>query len=365
MTQALAESRIAARKKALETARLEVNRLGASDKRRVYHQEDITLSEVRVYGTRASQGPSPADGVPLLVEQMQATPSADSARNLWINGTTQAIGSAATQMNSPFLLEALIRQGEKTWPAIVYRVKADAEKGKPEDFKALMKRLSKQEALEDAEEEEEFYEVPVEDRQRVTAELLAWLTAILAGLKLVVGDESSAAVAEGARYAGGGLSADELAGIASRIAQEQGTYIAGFGEDFRGRIETVIAGRYPSREAFEEAVQRGIVEAAEARGDLYSVGAGQPAWRAGVSAAARKSGIAGAVWVCTFAPTTCTDCISLHGRWFTWDELESMWGETQCNGSCLCGMVPADNPEDMAIEELDGLEEEGQAPLDI
>lgn len=319
-----------ARKEALGMAEQQAGRLGATDSKRSYRVDSVGLDGLIVLG-QAYPNASVDTTMPLLLEER----TYGTEKRLFLSGAQ----TTAPQMNSIALLDRLKAGGAKTWPAVVFSEIAAAKSASSEkDFEKLLK--------DSTDESDDSYRVPHEDQAKFKAELVAFILALLQGTKLLADKTAFDAAMEGARFAGGGLSLAQIESVAHKVGMSQTKYLNDFEETFRQRISAIAATSFSSEAAFDEALEEGIFNAASSRAERYAVGAGQPAWREGATRASMANGVEGATWVCTFAPTTCTECISLHGRWFTWADLEEIWGNTICNGQCLCGVVPCDDPDE-------------------
>lgn len=212
---------------------------------------------------------------------------------------------------------------------------------------------------EDEDDLEEGYQLTEVEKKKAESHLWLYVLGLATLVEGTLREGIPDLVAAGARYGG---STDQVR--ASRIAHEvmltQVAYADKMKEDLRDGLAELLGGKWETEDEFVEDVQA-FMGAAESRARQYAVGGGQPAWRAGAAGAAREAGYRGGIWICTFAPGSCPDCIELHGEWLTWDDFEALWGNTQCNGGCLCGFTPADNPDDLSPEELAEVDESVEA----
>lgn len=250
------------------------------------------------------------------------------------------------------LLVGLRAASVRSWPAVVVRerVEKGADAHRRHGAAADLRSLSKAEEEDDTADDGQYDPAPTE-RHRIKAVLLAYAAALAAGI-IAAGDEELTSLVEtGAAYGGAALTDEEVQAIVDRVSAEQADYAAGFHDDLRGGVDELMSGALGTKNEFLDDVGA-FMDAAASRASLYAVGGGQPAWRLGVMAGARKAGYAGGTWICTFAEGSCKDCEALHGQWLTWDDFEATWGETECDGACLCGFVPADDPDDLGDEAL-------------
>jgi hypothetical protein len=273
---------------------------------------------------------------PLMLER-------DESGNLRV--PAQAADDAG--LSAAAILEGLKAAGATTWPALVYQPKQSAEEAEP--VAEGEEGVEEAEAAEDA--QREVWRVPEDAKDGMREELLAFAAGLAAVLQADAAELADDASYEGYLYSGGVPSPGRIAGARETVAAVQRMHASGFLRDMEAKVEATLGRDWKSRDDFYDGV-REFFEQSERRAGLYAVGGGQPAWREGVAAGAESRGSKGAVWVCTFAPHSCPDCLSLHGKWFTWEELRRIWGTTQCRNNCLCGMAPADDPGDVLPEDM-------------
>jgi len=206
------------------------------------------------------------------------------------------------------------------------------------------------------EQEDDSFELDTEQKKKTKKELNLWATAFILALTGVLEDNVPELVAEGSDWGGGGLTTKEMAAAAAGILKDQAEYADGFLEDIQARIDEVLAGTYKTQEDFVDGVMD-MFEWAKSRAESYAVGAGIPAWREAAIGAMKGNGVDGGVWICTFGPGSCQDCQDLHGEFLTIKEFEQTFGTTECNGGCLCGFVPTNDPDEISDEDLQTVDE--------
>lgn len=197
--------------------------------------------------------------------------------------------------------------------------------------------------------------LPPDQRKKARKELSDWAELLIAGLAAAVVAALPDLVAEGDAWGGGGADDEQLVELAAAAIESQGGYADGFLDEMNARIDEVLGAGYADQEAFLDAVMD-MFGWAKSRAESYAAGAGVPAWREGAAAAMKRNGVQGGHWICTFGPGSCADCRELHGQWMTLDELKATWGTTACNGGCLCGFMPGDDPAGLGDDELDAVD---------
>jgi hypothetical protein len=82
--------------------------------------------------------------------------------------------------------------------------------------------------------------------------------------------------------------------------------------------------------------------------DMYAIAAVEMAMMPGTIEPHKQNGVNGGIWHTMHDGTVCPDCVALDGTWMSWEEFNSIYKNTLCNGSCRCGELfePSNNTTD-------------------
>lgn len=203
----------------------------------------------------------------------------------------------------------------------------------------------------DDDDADEYYPSAKEKKQ-VRDSFLIYLvgvgSAIIAAQQLGLHDAAN----EGARAAGGGLTASEIADAAESAADFNAEHFSSLKDDAIDALNQLLgSGELESPEDLTDRISN-LMDAVASRAERYAKGGGNKAWATALRQAGEENELEGGVWDCNFGPGSCDDCQELHGQWMTWDEFDGTYQQTTCNGGCNCGFHAAANPADIAMEDL-------------
>lgn len=261
---------------------------------------------------------------PLVLEDL-------GENGLWLDASTHALPRAG---NGLALLFALRQAGEKTSEALIYTRKDPFRKDDEDDADA-----------------EDNFELAPDDREKIRQHLYHLVEGIALGMTAVSEEDLMTIALAGAEYGGGQLTMRDIRDIAKNAKDYNDEYLKNFVEDMKDDIDDLVEASYTDEEAFAEEVG-GRFDAFTSRAGSYVAG-GKQAWNEAVMESSKANDTPGCIWNTNFGPGSCADCMALHGQWMTWEEFDSIFGTTICDGGCNCGPVPAENPDDLTLEDLD------------
>lgn len=204
----------------------------------------------------------------------------------------------------------------------------------------------------DTEIDEDYDGPSDEEQQRIKDAFKEFIadvgSAIIAAQLLGLHDSAIA----GAMAAGGGLTAREISQAAESAAEFNAEHFLGLRDDALDALERMLnADDLTSDVDLSERIAS-LMDAVASRAERYAKGGGNKAWSTALRQAGQANGVEGGIWDCNFGPGSCPDCEGLHGEWMPWDEFESTYQQTTCNGGCNCGFHAAANPESLIAEDI-------------
>ena len=204
----------------------------------------------------------------------------------------------------------------------------------------------------DQEDDDDWTPTP-EQKKAVRHAFLEFLAGV--GVSIVSAQKTGllAAAQEGARAAGGKLTAAQIDEVIEAAADFNEEHFYGLKDDALETLEQVLRDGYADPQGLKEKLED-LMGSVEARAERYAKGGGNAAWGKALRLAGEANGDTGGVWDCNFGPGSCDDCKALHGQWMTWDEWEGQYQQTDCDGGCNCGFHSAANPQ--SIDENDLVE---------
>lgn len=139
-----------------------------------------------------------------------------------------------------------------------------------------------------------------------------------------------------------------LDGFMDEMVDEFDTVL--FDKNSTGMIESEKV--YENVDDFDNAFSD-VMDTQEHRLDLYAINGLSLGLMAGMEDIVQDE-FAGGIWHTSSDDRVCDGCNSLDGRWMSFDEYDTLYGNNECDGNCRCGelfepsLAPGDNFERMS-----------------